>query len=123
MASATLMPVTFRMKKSIRAGPLSASHQTGPVTASRTAPTACQRIVAGTQTMTVYKPLTQLAKRAADLAFKLAKRQPLIAKAETDNGKIAVPSVLLDIVAVTRENIRDTVVKDGFRKEADVFGK
>jgi hypothetical protein len=30
--------------------------------------------------MTVYKPLTQLAKRAADLAFKLAKRQPLIAK-------------------------------------------
>jgi D-xylose transport system substrate-binding protein len=84
---------------------------------------ACQRIVAGTQTMTVYKPLTLLAKRAADLAYKLAKRQPLIAKAETDNGKVAVPSVLLDIVAVTKDNIRDTVVKDGFRKEAEVFAK
>lgn len=84
---------------------------------------ACQRIVAGTQTMTVYKPLTQLAKRAADLAVKLAKRQPLVAKAETDNGKTQVPSVLLDIVSVTKENIRETIVKDGFRKEADVFGK
>jgi ABC-type xylose transport system substrate-binding protein len=71
----------------------------------------------------VYKPLTQLAKRAADLAYKLAKRQPLIARGETDNGKVAVPSVLLDIIAVTKENIRDTVVKDGFRKEAEVFGK
>ena len=82
---------------------------------------ACQRIVAGTQTMTVYKPLTQLAKRAAELAVKLAQRKPFIAKAETDNGKIPVPSVLLDIVAVTKDNIRETVVADGFRKEAEVF--
>lgn len=82
---------------------------------------ACQRIVAGTQTMTVYKPLTHLAKRAAELAVKLAQKKLLIAKAETDNGKIQVPSVLLDIVAVTKDNIRQTVVADGFRKEADVF--
>ncbi|MEQ1751885.1 MAG: D-xylose transporter subunit XylF, partial [Prosthecobacter sp.] len=73
------------------------------------------------QTMTVYKPLTQLAKRAAELAVKLAQRKPLIAKAETDNGKTAVPSVLLDIVAVTKDNIRETVVADGFRKEEEVF--
>ena len=82
---------------------------------------ACQRIVAGTQTMTVYKPLTQLAKRAAELAVKLAKGQPIIAKAETDNGKVGVPSVLLDIVAVTKENIRETIIADGFRKEADIM--
>ena len=82
---------------------------------------ACQRIVAGTQTMTVYKPLTQLAKRAAELAVKLAKGQPIIAKAETDNGKVAVPSVLLDIVAVTKQNIRETIIADGFRKEADIM--
>jgi ABC-type xylose transport system substrate-binding protein len=31
--------------------------------------------------------------------------------------------VLLDIAAVTKDNIRDTVVKDGFRKEAEVFWK
>lgn len=82
---------------------------------------ACQRIVAGTQTMTIYKPLTQLAKRAAELAVKLAQRKPVIARAETDNGKIAVPTVLLDIVSVTKDNIRETVVADGFRKEVEVF--
>jgi D-xylose transport system substrate-binding protein len=84
---------------------------------------ACQRIVAGSQTMTVYKPLTRLAKSAAELAVKLARRQPLIARAETDNGRIRVPSVLLDIVAVTRDNMRETVIADGFRKEAEVYGK
>lgn len=82
---------------------------------------ACQRIVNGTQTMTVYKPIKNLATQAADLAVKLAQHQPLIAKAEVDNGKLPVPSVLLDIVAVTKDNMRDTVVKDGFRKEVDVY--
>jgi D-xylose transport system substrate-binding protein len=82
---------------------------------------ACQRIVHGTQTMTVYKPLTRLAAEAAAVAVKLAQRRPIIARDETDNGKTKVPSVLLDIVAVTKENMRDTVIKDGFRKEADVY--
>lgn len=82
---------------------------------------ACQRIVAGTQTMTVYKPLSHLAKGAADLAVKLAQRKPIIAQAGTDNGKLTVPSVLLDIVAVTQDNMRQTVVADGFRKEDDVY--
>lgn len=82
---------------------------------------ACQRIVAGTQAMTIYKPLTRLATQAADVAVKLAKRRPVIAKAEIDNGKIKAPSVLLDVVAVTKENIRETVIADGFHKEAAVF--
>ncbi len=82
---------------------------------------ACQRIVNGTQTMTIYKPITHLAAQAAEVAVKLAQRKPLIARDATDNGKLAVPSILLDIVTVTQDNLRETVVKDGFRKEADVF--
>ncbi len=82
---------------------------------------ACQRIVNGTQTMTIYKPITQLATQAAVAAVKLAQRKPIIAKAEIDNGKQPVPSILLDVVAVTKDNMRETVVKDGFRKEADVY--
>lgn len=81
---------------------------------------ACQRIVLGTQTMTVYKPLTLLAGQAAEVAVKLAQGKPIIARDETDNDKMKVPSILLDIVAVTRENMMDTVVKDGFRKKEDV---
>lgn len=82
---------------------------------------ACQRIVNGTQTMTIYKPITQLATEAAVAAVKLAQRKPIIAKAEIDNGKQPVPSILLDVVTVTKDNMRETVVKDGFRKEADVY--
>ena len=82
---------------------------------------ACQRIVSGTQTMTVYKPLTELAKRAAELAVKLGNKEQIDTKAKTPNGKIDVPSVLLDIVSVTQENMRQTIIADGFRKEADVY--
>lgn len=84
---------------------------------------ACQRIVAGTQSMTIYKPLTQLASQAAEVAVKLARRQPIVARAELDNGRMKVPSVFLDVVSVTRENLLDTVVKDGFHKQEALFGK
>ena len=84
--------------------------------------TACQRIAQGTQTMTVYKPIKNLAARAAEAAVRLARRRPVIASAGIDNGQVEVPSILLDIIAVTKENLRDTVVADGFRSEQDVFG-
>ena len=82
---------------------------------------ACQRIVNGTQTMTIYKPITLLANQAAEIAVKLANRKPIIAKASTDNGPLPVPSILLDIVSVTKDNMRETVVKDQFRAEGDVY--
>lgn len=82
---------------------------------------ACQRIVTGTQAMTIYKPLTSLATQAAELAVKLAQRRPVIARAEINNGKVEVPSVLLDVVPVTKENMMETVVKDGFHKEAEIY--
>ncbi len=82
---------------------------------------ACQRIAKGTQAMTVYKPIQSIATKAAELALRLAQRRPVVAKDAIPNGKTDVPSVLLDIVSVTKENLRETVVKDGFRKESDVF--
>jgi D-xylose transport system substrate-binding protein len=84
---------------------------------------ACQRIAGGTQTMTVYKPIKQLATRAAELAVAMAKGKVIVAKDEIDNGAAKVPSILLDIVAVTRDNLRETIVADGFRSEEDVFGR
>ncbi len=85
---------------------------------------ACQRIVAGTQSMTIYKPLKQLASKAAELAVKLAQRRPVFTGAELDNGRVRVPSVFLDVIPVTRENIDATVVADGFhRREAIYQGK
>jgi D-xylose transport system substrate-binding protein len=82
---------------------------------------ACQRIVHGSQTMTVYKPIKNLANRAAELAVGLARGRPIIARDEINNGKAVVPSIFLDIVAVTKENMMETVVKDGFLKKEEVY--
>jgi D-xylose transport system substrate-binding protein len=82
---------------------------------------ACQRIAAGTQAMTIYKPLSRLANQAAEVAVKLARREVVVARAEIDNGKIQVPSVLLDVIPVTKENLRETVVADGFHKAEVIF--
>ena len=82
---------------------------------------ACQRIAAGLQTMTVYKPLKPLAERAAELAVALAKGGKPETSQTTPNGKIDVPSVLLDPVQVDKNNLYDVVVKDGFHSIEDVY--
>lgn len=82
---------------------------------------ACQRIVAGTQAMTIYKPIHALAQGAAAAAVDLARARPIIARTGVANGKIDVPSILLDVQVVTAANMRDTVIKDGFHSEADVY--
>ena len=83
---------------------------------------ACRRILRGEQTMTVYKPLKLLAEQAAENAVALAQKKPITTGGVTANGKRDVPTVQVDIVAVHKDNIRETVVKDGFHKEADLFG-
>ena len=82
---------------------------------------ACQRIVQGTQAMSIYKPIKNLAARAAELAVKIAAGKPIIANAALANGKTDVPAVLLDVVAVTRENMMETVIKDGFHPYDEVY--
>jgi D-xylose transport system substrate-binding protein len=82
---------------------------------------ALQRIVGGTQSMTVYKPVAILARRAAEAAVSLARGEKIAAPATVDNGKKHVPSVLLDSITVDRNNVLDTVIKDGYLKMEDVF--
>jgi D-xylose transport system substrate-binding protein len=82
---------------------------------------AMQRIAAGTQAMTIYKPLHTLAQGAADLAVRMASGKPVIARHAVNNGAIDVPSVLFDVVTVTRDNIDSTVVKDGLYRREEIF--
>lgn len=84
---------------------------------------AIQRIVEGTQTMTVYKPIRALAEKAAELAVQLAKNETIATDAGINNGKIDVPSVLLDPIAVDKNNIDDTIIADGFHSREDVYGE
>jgi D-xylose transport system substrate-binding protein len=67
--------------------------------------------------MTVYKAIKPEAEAAAQLAVALVQgKQPPsgLVNDEVDNGVKQVPSVLLTPVAVTKDNIQDTIVKDGF---------
>jgi D-xylose transport system substrate-binding protein len=75
-----------------------------------------QRIVAGTQYMTVYKAIKPEAQQAAQLAVDTlnGKNTSSLVNQQTSNGSKQVPSVILTPVAVTQKNIADTVVKDGF---------
>lgn len=82
---------------------------------------ALQRIVEGTQTMTVYKPIHAIATKAAEIAVAVAKGEKIETDQKIPNGKIDVPSILLDPIAVTKENVLDTVIKDGFHKLEDVY--
>jgi D-xylose ABC transporter, substrate-binding protein len=82
---------------------------------------AAQRIVEGTQTMTVYKPIKLLADKAAELAVKLAKGEDTGADRTVNNGRIEVPSVLLPPIAVDKSNIDETIIADGFHSREDVY--
>jgi D-xylose transport system substrate-binding protein len=72
-------------------------------------------IAQGTQSMTVYKPITTEAVTAAEQAVRLAKGEKTHADGTVNNGKTNVPAILLKPVLVTRDNIKTTVVKDGFQ--------
>ena len=82
---------------------------------------ACQRIAAGTQALTIYKPLSLEAGAAAEAAFKMARGRAVVARQEVDNGRAKVPAILLDVIPVTRENLLGTVVKDGYHSYKDVY--
>ncbi|SNU07899.1 D-xylose transport system substrate-binding protein [Lachnospiraceae bacterium] len=83
---------------------------------------ACQRVVEGTQVMTVYKPVEKLAQAAAEYAVQLAKNKELSGVTNTiSDGTNEVPYVFLDPIAVTKDNIDETVIESGFHTKDDVY--
>jgi len=84
---------------------------------------AVQRIVKGTQTMTVYKSIQPLAFGAVDAAIKLARNEKVETSETINNGKIDVPAILLEPVAVDKDNLDATIIKDGYHSRADIYGQ
>jgi D-xylose transport system substrate-binding protein len=91
-----------------------------PVTGQDATAEGIQHILAGQQCMTVYKAVKKEADAAANVAIALAKGQTPNAPDQTKNGSVQTPSVLLTPVAVTKANINETVIKDGFLKKSDI---
>jgi D-xylose transport system substrate-binding protein len=94
-----------------------------PVTGQDATVEGIQNILAGDQCMTVYKAIKKEADAASKLAIALAKGEQApagLVNGKSDDGSRQVPSVLLEPVTVTKENINDTVIKDGFLKKEDI---
>ena len=77
-------------------------------------------IVEGKQTMTIYKSIQPLASGAVDAAVKLARGEKVATTETIDNGFKKVPAMLLEPVAVDRNNLVATVVKDGYHTLAEI---
>ncbi|WP_341676879.1 D-xylose ABC transporter substrate-binding protein [Niveibacterium sp. SC-1] len=80
---------------------------------------AVKRVVAGTQTLTVYKPLKLIASEAAKLSVDLVKGNPVKFSSQIDNGAKKVDSLLLTPTTITKENAK-LLVDDGFYTAAQI---
>ena len=86
-----------------------------PVTGQDAELAGIQRILAGEQALTVYKPIKPEAEMAAQLAYDLLQGKPPSGTTTTvKNDTKDVPSVILDPIVVTKENVKDTVIKDEY---------
>ena len=95
-----------------------------PITGGDSELSAVQRIVAGEQYMTVYRPVRQEAEAAAvlayDLAYGIAVSAAVTGGNTISNGAAEVPAVLVQPVAVTRRTLVSTVIADGFWTRAQI---
>ncbi|MFE9093579.1 substrate-binding domain-containing protein [Streptomyces sp. NPDC007264] len=94
-----------------------------PVTGQDAELAGVQRIVTGDQYMSVYKPYIPEADAAAEMAVALAQGKSLdsIAKDKVDSPtNKQIPSVLVPVQSLTKDNIKDTVIKDGVYTIPDI---
>lgn len=89
---------------------------------------AVQRVVEGTQTGDVYKPLEKMNHACIDIAVEAAKGGDPVKNftlnggnwSEQNNGAVDVPSMLLDVVLVNKDNVVDILTADNFYTEDEI---
>lgn len=84
---------------------------------------ACRRIVDGTQSMTIYKPIHQLAELTAKVAYNLAVGKTLDSSNMLMNGRYLVPYLYIDPIVVDINNIDETIIKDGFHLKDEIYNQ
>jgi len=80
-----------------------------------------QRVLIGDQYVDIYKPIKPLADSAVDAAVKLARGEKVEAKDKVNNEKIDVPAILQEPIVVDKNNVMQTIIKDGYHKMEDVY--
>lgn len=82
---------------------------------------ACQRIVEGTQAMTVYKPVENEAATAAEYAVKMGNDIYVSVAGTINDGTYDVPYISLDPIAVTKDNMQTEIIDTNFHSEEEVY--
>jgi D-xylose transport system substrate-binding protein len=84
---------------------------------------SCKSIINGLQTMTVYKPLHEIAKTTAKVTYALVNDEKIDWENVTsiNNNKKMVPTILISPIAVHKDNIKETVIADEFLMEAQLY--
>jgi D-xylose transport system substrate-binding protein len=95
-----------------------------PVTGQDAELAGVQRIVTGDQYMSVFKSYPQEAETVAKMAVSIAKDGKLDSSLQTtkvDSGtEKGIPSVIVPVVSLTQDNIKDTVIKEGYYTVNDI---
>jgi len=91
-----------------------------PITGQDAELAAVQRILTGEQAMTIYLDIRAQAEKSAELAVALARGEKPPAPAKVNNGTADIPAFLLDPIPVTKDKVKDTIVKDGFYTAAQI---
>lgn len=92
-----------------------------PVTGQDADISACQRIVKGTQLMTVYKPIDKLVDLTLEIVDRLINNKSLNPPLMLNNGYKNVPMFFIDPIGVDKSNINETVIKDNFHTWEEVY--
>jgi D-xylose transport system substrate-binding protein len=92
-----------------------------PVTGQDAEQAGAKRIVEGTQSMTVFKDTRMLASAALEAAIKMAAGQEIKTTSKVPNGKMDVPSLLLEPIAVDKVNIDKVLVESGYLPRSAVY--
>ncbi len=87
-----------------------------------------QYVAQGKQAVEIWKKIDPLAQKAAEVAVTLAKNPEKPVKElvevdrEIDNGSVQVPTIVTPVVLVTKDNIDETIIAEGFYTKEQVYG-
>jgi D-xylose transport system substrate-binding protein len=94
---------------------------TRPVTGQDAEIAGIQRVLAGEQYLTIYKPIVPMSKKAAEWAVALAQGKPVTgANTKENNGKVDVPTFKIDVKVVTADKVKSTVIADKYWKPSEI---
>ncbi len=83
----------------------------------------CKMITRNEVEMTIYKPIEKLAEVAAEVIWKEIHGEEVQASTSFENGMKKVPAILLKPVVVTKDNLKTTIIKDGYYTEEQIYGQ